>query len=94
MGQTGCDGVQGTAVTSGHFLDLAGASPVNLGNCSGSAETVKAALASAYTELVKDGRVVWNISGKTLELRGTSTVLTFTDHGPASALHPSAAASG
>ena len=91
MGETGCDGVQGEAVTSGQFLDLAGSSPVTLGECSGSAKTVKVPLVAAYQQLAEDGRVTWTISGKTLQLLGTSTVLTFTDKGPASQLQGSPA---
>jgi hypothetical protein len=52
---------------------------------------VKPLLAAAYQQLAVDGRVSWTITGKTLELRGESTVLTFTDHGPASQLEGSPA---
>ena len=44
MAETGCDAVQGEAVTSGDFLDLAGLTPVALGKCSGSAKALKLAL--------------------------------------------------
>lgn len=93
MGQTACDALQGVAVTSGHFLDLAGVSPVTLDNCSGSAKAVKPLVVAAYMQLVDDGRVTWTITGTTLQLRGTSTTLAFADQGPASALQPSAAPS-
>jgi hypothetical protein len=87
MAETGCDAVQGEAVTSGHFLDLAGALPVQLGNCSGSAKVHKPPLVTtAYQQVAKEGRVTWTITGTTLQLRGTGTVLTFTDKGPASQL--------
>jgi hypothetical protein len=93
MGETGCGAVQGTAVTTGNFLDLAGLAPVALAECSGSAKATKAALVDAYRQLAQDGRVIWTISGKTLELRGATTVLTFADKGPASRLQGSAAPS-
>jgi hypothetical protein len=91
----GCDGVQGTAITSGHDLDLAGLLPAPTGGCSAAAKATHTAVTDAYRQLVKDGRVSWTVTGTTLVLRGTTTTLTFTDKGPASRLQGApASASG
>jgi hypothetical protein len=84
LGNDDCNEHQGGAVFTSDFLDLTGG-PTIIGTAcvAGSAHEQ---IAGVYDQLVKDGRLLWTVTGGKLELRGVNTVVDFLDAGPASAL--------
>ena len=84
LADDGCNQQQGLASVTGGLLDLTGGPTAPGGTCPQGSAHLR--VAAAYAQLVKDGRVLWNVSDGKLELRGVATTLTFVDAGPASAL--------